>query len=73
MPPCSSYDDSAPGSEEARWVAAAVLESIERLSHYSSYYSGPASLPRLRKLAELGRASPEMARRLEMVEARMQR
>jgi hypothetical protein len=50
---------------------AAALEEFELAQAYSSYYSPSASLPRLKGIAALGFASDEMARRLELVQARL--
>ena len=52
------------------WLLAAVLEEIELLGAYSSYYTGVAALQRLTKIRDLGFGSAEMARRLSLVQKR---
>jgi FkbM family methyltransferase len=52
------------------WIFAAVLEEMERLESYSSFYSGTSSLQRLELIQKLGYGSEEMGRRLHLVQQR---
>lgn len=59
-----------PGERPLTWLAAAIIERQEELIAFSSFFSGASSKNRLRLIRELGYASPEMQRRLMLVEAR---
>jgi FkbM family methyltransferase len=52
------------------WLFAAVLEELERLETYSSFYSGNSSLQRLELINKLGYGNDEMTRRLLLVRQR---
>ena len=52
------------------WILASVLEELERLESYSSFYTGTASLQRLELIAKLGYGDEEMACRLRLVQER---
>jgi hypothetical protein len=52
------------------WMFAAVLEELELLDSYSSFYSGLSSLQRLELIDKLGYGTEEMARRLCLVRER---
>ena len=69
--PCERFERIPAAGREHDWAISAVLEEFECLQAHSSFYSGPASLGRLQAIAQLGFASPEMRRRLELVRARM--
>ena len=69
--PSERFDAISPGNSPARWLLAAMLEEYERLSAFSSYSTDASALPRLRAIRDLGFASPEMQRRLAMVELRL--
>jgi FkbM family methyltransferase len=71
LAPCERFERIPVAGREHDWALAAVLEEFECLQSHSSFYSGPASFGRLRAIAQLGFASPEMQRRLELVRARM--
>jgi hypothetical protein len=63
--PEAHYEAVAPrASTVAKWCFCAAMEALEQLGHYSLFYSGTASEPRLAAIAELGFGSEEMARRL---------
>lgn len=51
-------------------ILAAVLEGLEAMSSFSSFYSGQASRGRLEFLRKIGIQSPEMARRWGLLDAR---
>jgi hypothetical protein len=52
------------------WMFAAVLEELELLDSYSSFYTGLSSLQRLELIDKLGYGNEEMARRLCLVRER---
>jgi FkbM family methyltransferase len=70
LAPGSRFDTLNPGESMADWVLACALEELERLSTFSSFYTGVASKPRLEAIRELGFASPEVQRRLALVNQR---
>jgi protein O-GlcNAc transferase len=70
LAPCARFDTIATAGSPARWLLAAVLEAIEKLSAYSSFYSGAGARGRLEAIERLGYGSAEMARRLQLVNAR---
>ena len=65
------FDAIPPGNAPAQWLLAAVLEEYERLSTFSSFYTGAAAYPRLQAISDLGFASPEMQRRFALVQLRV--
>jgi hypothetical protein len=52
------------------FVFASVLEGLEVFSAFSSFYSGPSARGRLEALRKLGLGSPEMGRRLDLLNKR---
>lgn len=70
---CERFDLLPPGPRPSEWAVASVAEELERLSFLSSFYGGPAVLPRLRLIESLGFAGMEMSRRLHLVNARLPR
>lgn len=52
------------------WMFASLLEQLEKLQAYSSYYTGRETLPRLQALQKLGFQSEEMNRRVRLIQAR---
>jgi len=58
------------GENFDKWLHASVLEEIELLESYSSFYTGAAPRNRLESIRKLGFSSPEMNRRLSLVESR---
>lgn len=67
---CERFESIPPGSTPANWALAGVAEELELVSALSSFYLGPAALPRLQLIQSLGFASMEMGRRLHLVNAR---
>ncbi len=65
--PCERFEALAPAGALAGWTLAAVLEELERLAAFSTYYTGPTNLPRLQHLMGLGFDGPEMRRRRELI------
>jgi len=68
--PGKRFESIAPGEDVGKWVLAATLEELERLSTYSSFFTGNATRPRLEMIASLGFASAEMSRRLQLLQLR---
>jgi FkbM family methyltransferase len=64
------FDTLAVQDDPARWLSASILECIEKLSAYSSYFTGVGALARLKAIESLGYASEEMRRRLQLVQLR---
>jgi len=50
-----------------------VLEQLERLRSFSSYYEGRGSRPFLTSLSQLGFLGEDMQRRAELIDARFGR
>jgi len=73
LAPGTRFDTIAPRANRQDWLLAAVLEELERLEGYTSFFSGENSRPRLERIASLGYQSDEMRRRLELVQARFAR
>ncbi|MBM5816012.1 MAG: FkbM family methyltransferase [Cyanobacteria bacterium K_Offshore_surface_m2_239] len=70
LAPHPAYDAIDPGGRPTEWLESAALEALECFGSFSSFFTGPAALPRLRRLSALGLATPAMAERLRMVQAR---
>lgn len=70
LAPEARYESLMPGAAVDRWCFAGVLESMERLDSYSSFYTGTASQARLAAIADLGFSSAEMDRRLRLLRQR---
>lgn len=70
IPPEARFDALPPGTAAENWFAAATLEALEKWETYSSFYTGATSRQRLRLISALGFASPEMTRRLKLVDSR---
>ena len=70
LAPAKHFDSVSPADATENWVLAAILETFERLEYFSGFFSGMASLPRLKKIRELKFGSPEMERRLDLLQRR---
>jgi FkbM family methyltransferase len=68
LAPLERFDSIAPEPSPTHWLVAAVLEQLENRERYSSFYAGPGALGRLQDIQRLGLGSPEMARRLNLVQ-----
>ena len=64
------FDTRNPKDAIGNWVVGSALESLELNGYFSSFYSGPSARQRLEMIRNLGFGSPEMARRLSLVERR---
>jgi len=70
LPPSRRFDSIPRSPDFGRWAMAAILEEFERLVSYSSFYTGLSARPRLEAIRSLGFGSPEMERRLRLVQQR---
>ncbi len=70
LAPGERFDSVPPRSDIRSWVAAAALEELERLGHFSSFYTGRSALRRLEVIRDMGFGSAEMNRRLKLVQQR---
>ena len=70
LTPCSRFDGLVPGESIDQWLEAAVLETLEMLRAYSSYYTGKNSLGNLKRIHALGFGSPAMDRRVRLIQMR---
>ena len=70
LAPGKRFDTIAPRADLKDWFRASVLEEFERISSFSSFFTGETALERLETIASLGYASEEMSRRLQLVRIR---
>lgn len=70
LPPLSRFDCIPPKENIEEWLIAAAMEGIELYSSYSSFFTEKKFLERLQAINNLGFASDEMKRRLELVISR---
>lgn len=70
LAPSARFDSISPEQSIANWVLAAILEELERLSFFSSFYSGRSSQQYLEIIRDLGFGSEEMKRRLDLLQQR---
>lgn len=71
--PVEVIEQDGSGANSGNLVFAAVLEGLEVLSSFSSFYSGQTSRGRLEIIEKLGLGSPEMGRRLDLLNQRFPR
>lgn len=73
LAPSPRFDDLAPvlGAEE--WLLAACQDQLEALGTFSAYFTPAESLSRLRDIRDLGYASAETRRRIELILQRFDR
>jgi FkbM family methyltransferase len=64
------FDQVAPQGDLEMWFLASILETLEHISAFSSFYSGLASQPRLEFICNLGLNREEMSRRLLLIKRR---
>ena len=70
LAPGERFDTVPPGEAIGNWVVGAVLEESERLTQFSSFYSGASARQRLEIIRDLGFGSAEMGRRLRLLQKR---
>jgi FkbM family methyltransferase len=66
----SEFDNIYPSKNIGVWIFASVLEQIECLCAYSSFYSGLSSQQDLEFICSLGLKREEMSRRLSLIQRR---
>ena len=64
------FDTVPPGKAIGNWVLAATLEEFEKMSSFSSFYTGVSALQRLESIRDLGFGSEEMVRRFRLIKQR---
>ena len=70
LAPRKRFETVQPGDAVQNWIFAAVLEELERSDSFSSFYTGAAARQRLETIHGLGFGSPEMLRRLSLLNQR---
>ncbi len=70
IPVSQRYEDINPENRIKEWIISSILEQYEKLHAFSSYFTGKNSLQILKKLGTLGFQSPEMERRLHLIQKR---
>ena len=70
LAPGARFDSLPPGEAIGNWMLASALDELERLGSFSSYYAGISARQRLEMIQALGFGSPEMARRLRLLQER---
>ena len=70
LAPSERFDSIPPVESDVNWILASVLEELERLESFSSFYTGDTTRQRLEIISELGFASAEMKRRLKLLHKR---
>lgn len=70
LAPSERFDSLDPNDSLRTWLVAGVLEELELLATYSSYFNGEDSKLRLETIASMGLASSEMKRRLQLIQLR---
>ena len=68
LAPTQEFESIDPGSKIGNWIVSAVLTAYERLRAYSSYFSKERTIFLVTKAKELGFCTPEMQRRLDLVQ-----
>jgi len=70
LAPGERFDSVPPGAAIGNWILAAVLEELERLGSFSSFYTKDAGRERLETIHALGFGSDQMERRLLLLQQR---
>lgn len=70
LAPAERFDSIPIGASVGNWVLAAVLEEIERLGSFSSFYTGMDAQSRLETIRALGFGGAEMEGRLRLLQRR---
>ena len=70
LAPGERFDLIPTGDNIGNWVLAAVLEELERLGYFSSFYAGVSARQRLAIIGSLGFGSEEMGRRSRLLQRR---
>ena len=70
LPPGLRFESVTAVGAFQSWMMAAALEQFEHHCAFSSFYTGASAKPRLEAIRDLGFGSPEMGRRLRLVQLR---
>ncbi|MFZ2542376.1 MAG: FkbM family methyltransferase [Gallionella sp.] len=70
LTPGERFDSVPPRDVVGDWVLAAILEELEKLGSFSSFYTGISARQRLEMIHALGFGSAEMERRLHLLQKR---
>lgn len=73
LAPSERFDYVSVGESFGNWVYAGVMEQLESLGSYSSFYIAEMARPRLEMIRNLGFGSIEMERRLDLLQQRLGR
>lgn len=65
------FDDIVPGAHLSDWLIGSLMETLEKLSSFSSYFTPQTSLTQLKAAAALHFASPDLQHRIALVEKRL--
>lgn len=66
----SYFDFVDPTKSPGNWVVGSAMEELERSSTFSSYFSDQSARDRLMVIQQLGFGTPEMSRRLSLLNER---
>lgn len=67
LAPGERFDSIPPGEALGKWIVSAILEELERIGSFSSFYTGISARQRLQVICNLGFGSAEMQRRLSLL------
>jgi FkbM family methyltransferase len=70
LSPSKRCDSLSPGAAINNWCFTAILEELERIGAFSSFYTGLATQQRLELIVKLGFGGEEMSRRLSLLRSR---
>jgi FkbM family methyltransferase len=67
LSPDPAYEESSPAEHIDFWLEAACLSAIEKLSSFSSFYTGCDAIARLERIIEIGYSEDVVHRRRDMI------
>ncbi|MEY2838515.1 MAG: hypothetical protein RJB60_814 [Pseudomonadota bacterium] len=70
LAPSVRFASLSAASAPSQWVLGGLLEALEQSSAFSSFYTGQGALQRLKLIQQMGFASEQMLRRLQLIQAR---
>jgi FkbM family methyltransferase len=70
--PSERFDSISSVGHGINWILASVLEELEKLGSFSSFYTGNTAMQRLETIRDLGLGSAEMKRRLGLLQQRFE-
>jgi protein O-GlcNAc transferase len=69
--PCIRFQVLPPGNDFKNWIISSILEELETLEVFSSFYTVGQTRGRLELMQQLGYFDGDMARRLALINARL--